>query len=402
MNFGYLPQSYGLFSFISFNFSFLKIAVNTRLLLPNRLEGIGWFTFENLSRIVASNPQHEFYFFFDRQPDPKFIFAENVKAVVLKPPARHPFLFIVWFEWSVTRALKKIKPDIFLSPDGYLSLHTKVPSIAVFHDLNFEHFPKDIPKLVRWHYCYFFPRFARKAARIATVSEYSKQDIVEQYAIDPAKIDVVYNGANERFTPVSEEVQAQIREEYTQGAPYFLFVGALHPRKNLVRLFQAFDRYKEKTGSKVKLLIVGEKMFRTQSIEKTYDAMKYRDEVVFCGRVSNDALYKIMASALALTYVSYFEGFGIPIVEAFRSATAVITSNCTSMPEVAGDAALLCDPYNVDSIAEAMEQITYDDKLREELIKKGLERSRIFSWDAAAERLWNTVERTLEQSKNKR
>jgi glycosyltransferase involved in cell wall biosynthesis len=157
----------------------MKIAVNTRLLLKDKLEGIGWVAYETLRRMVASHPEVEFYFLFDREPDPMFLFADNVKPVVLFPQARHPFLFIWFFEFSVTKALKKIKPDLFFSPDGYLSLRSDVPQVTQFHDLNFEHFPKDMPKIHLWHYKTFFPRFARKAKRIVTVSEFSKQDIVE-------------------------------------------------------------------------------------------------------------------------------------------------------------------------------------------------------------------------------
>jgi glycosyltransferase involved in cell wall biosynthesis len=377
----------------------LKIAVNTRLLLPDKLEGIGWFTFETLRRIVASHPEVKFYFLFDRSPDPSFIFGPNVEAVVLKPPARHPFLYVIWFEWAVKRALDKIQPDLFLSPDGYLSLGSTIPSLSVLHDLNFEHFPDDLPLLARWHYRSFFPRYAQKAARIATVSEFSKQDIMQQYGVPAEKIDVVYNGANELFSPLTIEEQQAVRQRYSEGHPYFLFVGALHPRKNLVRLFQAFDLYRSQSNQQVKLLIVGEKMFRTKAISQTYEGMTYKDEVLFCGRMGTSELHKITASALAITYVSYFEGFGIPIVEAFRCGVPVITSNVTSMPEVAAEAALLCDPYSVESIAEAMETMATDAELRNQLVEKGMERSHIFTWDAAAQRLWNSISMALTQSK---
>ncbi|MBU2466725.1 MAG: glycosyltransferase, partial [Bacteroidetes bacterium] len=168
----------------------IRIAVNTRLLIKNKLEGIGWFTYENLRRIVKNHPEVDFYFFFDRSPDQEFIFGKNVTALVLQPPARHPFLFVLWFEWSVNRALKQLKPDLFLSPDGYLSLRNNTPDLAVIHDLNFEHFPKDLPFLVRWYYRWFFPRFARKASRIATVSNFSKNDIFKQYGVPLSDIDV--------------------------------------------------------------------------------------------------------------------------------------------------------------------------------------------------------------------
>ncbi len=210
----------------------MNIAVNTRLLIHGRLEGIGWFTFENLKRVTTSHPEHQFFFIFDRPYHPEFIFGPNVHPIVIGPQARHPLLYYVWFEYSVKRVLKKIKADLFLSPDGYLSLSSKIPAIAVFHDLNFEHYPEDLPWAERWYYKHFFPKYARKATRIATVSEFSKSDIVKQYHVDANKISVVFNGANEQYAPLSEDQKTLALQKLTGGKPYFFFVGALHPRKN--------------------------------------------------------------------------------------------------------------------------------------------------------------------------
>lgn len=374
----------------------MKIAVNTRLLLPNKLEGIGWVMYETLRRIVLSHPEVEFYFIFDHKPAPKYIFASNVTPVVLMPPARHPLLYILYFELSVTRFLRQLKPDLFYSPDGYLSLRTEVPSVAHFHDLSFEHFPKDMPSLVLWHYRKYFPKFAHKAQRIITVSEFSKKDICECYGIDPEKIDVVYNGANEIFVPLSAEEQRQIRMRYTEGKPYFMFVGSLHPRKNLARLFRAYNLFRQRNQSDIKLVIVGEKRWWTEDIRQAYESMDCKQEVVFLGHLSAEELHKVTAAAYASVYVSYFEGFGIPIVEAFRCQVPVITSNVTSMPEVAAGAALLVDPFDEADIAGAMLKIQ-DEKLRSELIVKGWERKNYFSWDQAAEQLWQSLMKVVEK-----
>ncbi|MEZ5084569.1 MAG: glycosyltransferase family 1 protein [Bacteroidales bacterium] len=374
-----------------------KIVVNTRLLLKNKLEGIGWFTYETLSRVTQQHPEHTFFFLFDRPYSDEFIFSDNVVPVVVSPPARHPVLFYIWFELMIPKQLKRLKADLFLSPDGYLSLKTKVPTLVVMHDLNFEHFPKDIPFAARKHYKHFFPKYAKKATRIATVSEYSKQDIVTQYKVNPEKIDVVYNGANELFVPVSEDESGQVRKDHSAGYPYFVFVGALHPRKNLVNLFAGFDLFKEKDQSGIKLLIVGEKMWWTPSIKEAYEKMNHKDDVIFSGRLQMKELTQVVGSALALTYVSYFEGFGIPIVEAFNAETAVITANVTSMPEVAGDAALLIDPFSPGSIAEAMKKISSDENLRNQLILKGREQKKKFTWQKSADRLWASIEKALDQ-----
>jgi len=268
--------------------------------------------------------------------------------------------------------------------------------MAVIHDLNFEHNPQDLPWSVRSYYRNFFPKFAQKAHRIATVSEYSKYDLVSLYGIDENKIDVVYNGANSTYVPLTDIEKTIARDKYTFGKPYFVFVGALHPRKNIGNLFMAFDRFKQMHSSDFKLVIVGEKKWWTSAMEHAYNNMQHKEDVIFTGRLYNKDLHQVIGASAALTYVSIFEGFGIPILEAFYCDVPVITSNVTSMPEVSGDAALLVDPYSIDSIAQAMTRIAVDETCSEELILKGRERKKDFSWQKTASLLWDSIEKALE------
>ncbi len=376
----------------------MKIAVNTRLLLKSKLEGIGWFTYETLIRIVNQHPEHEFYFIFDRKYDESFVFASNVTPIVIGPQARHPLLFYIWYEYSIPRVLKKIKADLFISPDAFGSLRAKTKTLTVLHDLNFEHFPNIMPRLVQKYYTYFTPKFAEKADRIATVSEFSKSDIVKQYGVSPNKVDVVYNGANKEFKPIEENIRRITKEKYSKSRDFFVFIGALNPRKNLSNLFKAFDIFKEQNKTDIKLLIVGEKMYWSGEIKDTFEAMKFKEDIIFTGRLEPEELHKVVGSAMALTYVSIFEGFGIPIVEAWYAETPVITSNVTSMPEIAGDAAIIIDPFKPQSIAEGLKSITFDENLREELIEKGKKRRLEFSWQKTADNLWSSIEKTLNQT----
>jgi len=352
--------------------------------------------FETLRRIVRDHPEHTFYFIFDRKYDEKFLFADNVIPIVIGPPARHVSLFYIWFEYAIPYTLKKIKPVVFLSPDAYNSLRSPFKSLVVIHDLNFEHYPEKMPWLIRKYYRHFTPLFARKANRIATVSEFSKNDIVQQYNIPTEKIDVVYNGVNESYRPVNEEMKKVCKEKYSGGNDFFIYVGALIDRKNLENLFKAFDLFKKTTANDIKLLIVGSKMWHNKALELTYESMQFKADVIFTGRLPIEELCLTTASALAMTYVSYFEGFGIPIVEAFASGVPVITSNVTSMPEVAGDAAILVDPFDVKEISSAMKNVAGDENLRQEMIQKGFQRCQTFSWDASAQNLWRSIEKTLD------
>jgi glycosyltransferase involved in cell wall biosynthesis len=359
------------------------------------MEGIGWFTCEALSRITKNHPEVEFLFFFDRKYDPSFVFSDKVTPIIIPPPARHPALYYIWFHYAIPAALRKHKPDLFLSPDGYLPLRCNTPTLTVFHDLNFEHYPQDLPFFERKYYKTFFPQYARRATRIATVSEYSASDIVKQYGVSPEKIDVVYNGANPAFKPLDSEGQAATRASFTHGKPYFLFVGALHPRKNLVNLFKAFELFKKQSAHRHVLALAGNQKWWTPEIREAYEKNPYRDEILLLGRQPADRLVELFASAEALTYTSYFEGFGIPIVEAFRAGVPVITSNITSMPEVAGDAALKTDPFSPGAISKAMEQIVSDPALRKALTEKGKERATLFTWDKTAENLWKSIIKTI-------
>lgn len=373
----------------------MKIAVNTRLLIKDKLEGIGWFSYETLKRITQKHPEHQFVFIFDRDFDESFIFSKNITPVKIAPQSRHPFLWYLWFEISVPKILSRFKADLFFSPDGFLSTKTHIPSVPAIHDINFAHRPEDLPYWVRNYYNYYFPIYAQKAKRIITVSEYSKSDICNTYKIKPEKIDVVYNGINQIYKPLDEETKKQTIEKITDGKPYFVFIGALHPRKNVARLIQAFDLFRKETALGFKLVIVGDKMFKNQDIENSYNNMNFKDDVIFTGRLPHDELHKILGSAYAMTFVPYFEGFGIPIIEAMACDVPVITSNVTSMPEVGGDAVLLSDPFSVEYIKNCMVKIANDNELRNKLIIKGRERIKNFSWDKTADRVWNSLEKSL-------
>lgn len=377
----------------------MQIGVNTRFLLSSKMEGFGWYTYEVVKRMVEAHPEHEFVFFFDRPFDRKFIFAKNVSLVVLFPPARHPILFKIWFNYSIKRALKKYKIDVFYSPDGYLSLNSNIPQVGVIHDINFEHYPEDIPARPLSYLRKYFPKFAEKATKLLTVSEYSKQDIVSTYKIDPAKITVAWNGASEKFIPQNKAKIEEVRKRYTNEKPYFIFVGAIHPRKNVNRLIAAFEEFAKKNAS-IDLLLVGESMWDNPAFSSNIQSDNLKSRIRFTGHVQLEELVLLMGAAHSLVFVSYFEGFGIPLVEAMRCGIPIISGNLTSLPEVVGEAALLVNPFKVDEITKAMHRLADDKILYEELAQKGLKRSALFSWDNTAQATWNVLEEVLTQVKS--
>ncbi len=369
----------------------MRIGVNTRLLLKGRLEGIGWFTAQTLQRIVLSHPEHDFVFFFDRDFDQSFVFASNVTPVVVHPQARHPILFYLWFDWSLPFMLRRHKIDLFLSPDSYMSLRTRVPTCLVIHDLAFEHYPEHYVASHRLYWRHFSPLFARKARRIATVSSFSKGDIVKYYGVSAEVIDVVYNGSHDEYVPLTFEQREKVKAEYTDGCEYFVFAGAIHPRKNIVNLLKAFVAFKKHQRSNMKLVIVGRPAWKYDAVDQFKETMPFKDDVKWVGYMNIDKLSAVMGAAYALVYASLFEGFGIPILEAMHCGVPCIVSNTSSMPEVAGNAALMVDPLDPADIAEKMHLLYKDERLRASLIDSAALQVRKFGWDITANRLWECM-----------
>ena len=375
----------------------MRIAINTRLLLKGKMDGIGWFTYETTRRMVKAHPEHTFYLLFDRKPAPDFLFADNVAPLVLCPPARHPILWWMFFELSVPMALRRHHVDLYVTPDGFMPLHPKVPTLSVIHDLNFEHASDNLRPSHQRYMTHFFPRYAQHATRIATVSTYSKEDISETYHIDSKNIDIVYDGAHERYRPHSEEEKVAVRSRFTNGKPYLIFISTILKRKNLANLLLAFDRVKDIDTRGLKLLVVGKRVWWQDELAEAYNTMRHRDDVLMPGRVEPEELSALLSAAEALVYPSYFEGFGIPILEAMYAETAVIASRTTSMPEVGGEAVLYVDPSDPEDIAHAISRLS-DAQLREKLIAKGRIQRQKFSWDRTANLLWDSMMKTIKQS----
>jgi glycosyltransferase involved in cell wall biosynthesis len=369
----------------------MRVAVNTRFLLAGKMEGIGRFTHEILSRMVHNHPDVEFIFIFDRPYDEQFIYGPNVTPVVASPPARHPFLYLIWFEWALPRVIKRYKPDVFLSTDGYCSLSTNIPTTLVIHDIAFEHIPDAMNRIGMWYHKKYFPKFVNMAGRIAAVSQYTKTDLCQTYGVSADKIDVVYNAASKRFKPSTPEQISIWRKDKTNGKRYFLYVGAMHPRKNVANLLRAFDIYSQSAYDALPLVIVGRKAWDTQEIEAAYQQLNRKDLVIFTNRVTDEDLVQWVASSHCLVYVPYFEGFGLPIVEAMACGVPVITSDCTSMPEVGGKAALLVNPSDHKDIAQALTQMANDQQLYQSHQALTIMQAAKFNWDQSAEKLWQSM-----------
>jgi len=369
----------------------MRIAINARFLLPGKLEGLGHYTHEIVRRMVQQHPEDEFLLLFDRAYDQQFVYGPNATPKVVFPPARHPLLWITWFETSLPFALERWKPDVFFSPDGYVSLRSKVPTLVTMHDVLPLRHPELLPRAVGTYYRYFMPRFARRAEKIATISDYVRHDIADACEVSEDKIEVVYNGCRNGFKPLNDAEQQHVRDVFAEGDPYFFYTGAIHPRKNIHRLIRAFDAFKKQSGSQVRLLLAGRFAWKTDEVKTAYEQSAYKNHIRFLGYVPETDLQNLTASALAMCLVSLNEGFGLPIVEAFNTDTPVLVSNVSALPEIAGDAALLVDPLDENAIAGSMMRLLEEKDLRRDLIEKGRARRKDFSWDQAALELYEML-----------
>jgi glycosyltransferase involved in cell wall biosynthesis len=368
----------------------MRIGVNTRLLLPGTLEGIGRFTFEVLQRMVKANSQDDFYFYFDRPFDDRYIFTKNVHPIVLSPQARTPMQWYWWFEKSLPKAMEEDKIEVFFSPELYASLKTKIPTLLIAHDIAYFHYPQHF----RWYHLlylkHFTPLFLRKAVRIGCVSHTTKEDLRDSFGIPQENLFVAENGPTPGFAPLSDSKKLEVQNTLTKGHPYFLYLGSIHPRKNTTRTVRAFELFRDDNPqSNHKLVLVGRMAWKTCKSLSAISKNKYRKDIIHLGQREDAS--SILGAADALLYVSLFEGFGIPILEGFAAHTPVITSNVGSMKEVAGDAALLVNPLKTKSIAFNITKIYKDPLLRSKLIEKGKERLAEYSWERTSEVIYKEL-----------
>ena len=369
----------------------MRIAVNACFLISDKLEGYGYFVQEIFSRLALQFPEHEFIFVFDRPWDPQFIFSSNITPVLVTPKSRHALSFKFWYDIKLPLALRKYKPDIIVQPYGFCSLTTRIPQILVIHDLAFLHFPQFIPRHHLYYYKAFTSKFIRKARKVLTVSEFSKKDIISQYHTKPEKIDVVYSASKSVFKALDFTEQQLVKLKYTEGRDFFLFTGGIHPRKNVYHLLKAFSLFKKWQKSNMKLVIVGRLAWQYEDLLLKLESYKYRADVLLLNYLDETELARLTASAYAMVFPSYFEGFGVPLVESMQSGIPVIAGNAGSLPEIGGDAALYADPFDPDSIAKQMLRLYKDETLRAELVKKGFQNAARFSWERTAGLLWQGI-----------
>lgn len=377
------------------------IAVNTRLLKPSHLEGIGVFTSQIFSRIIQFYPEHEFHFIYDHRDFSVIGEHRNVKHHCIFPPARRPWLFDWWFDYSLPRLLKKIKADVFVSPDGHGSLRCPCPQLTVIHDLNFVHFPQYLPKKYAQYWNRHTPQIVRKADRIATVSEFSKRDLINTYSLSSHKIEVLCNGYSEDAMPLGEAEKQMAQNRFAKGKRYWIYVGSIHPRKNVEGMLAAFDQFCAQSEDDIDLVLVGTPLFDKVITDKLKPEMLHAHRVHATGRLDGTLLYQAIAGAEGLLLLSHYEGFGIPLVEAFACGVPVLTARNSALEEVGGDVVFYANNNAVSDMTDQMKLFASDIQRREKCIEGGGKRKEQYTWKKAAEGMWQSILNTISDAQGK-
>ena len=276
--------------------------------------------------------------------------------------------------------------DLFFAPDHHIPKFDHTPVIATIMDA----YPLIHPELVSQRLRTFkniaFKRASKWADHIITISDHSKEDIIQYFEIPEEKISVIPLGVNKTFFQrIPEDEKEAVRQKFSLKKEFFIFVGTIQPRKNLSRLIEAYLSLPSALRQKHPLVIIGHYGWGEDNLKQKLDALGEDDTIRHLKHVSDQELYALLQSALAMVYPSLYEGFGLPILEGFASRIPVITSSTTSIPEVAGDAVCYVNPLDTIDIAAKMQQLAEDKLMQKEMIAKGLERLEMYSWEKCAE-----------------
>ncbi len=357
------------------------IGFNARLLKPGLSEGLNVFAQEVIYRLARRNPSWKFVLFFDHRDFGQFLRYSNMHGVYIPPPSRQMILYYTWFHYTLPEAIKAIKSDVFLSPEPFIPVGTGFPIIMTMHDIAYVYEFSGLSLLYRIYYWRMIGKYVKEATHILSNSLYTMHQARKLYSLPKEKFTVVGLGIKE--FPEPKKPEFKIPEKF------FLYYGALQPRKNIPNLLKAFDLVCSRLDSY--LIIAGRFAWEYDTIIEQWRKMKCRNRVLFTGTLPDDQIHYLLKSAIALVFPSLMEGFGLPVVEAQKVGCPVITSNTSALPEVGGNAALFVNPHDEHDIAKAMLTLATNSSIRERLIQTGFENAKRFSWEKTVEKIEDVI-----------
>jgi glycosyltransferase involved in cell wall biosynthesis len=333
-----------------------------------------------IQALLRLESSHRFRLYFREPPAAGSIAGADLRTI--------PFPRL-WTHLRLSWEMARRPPDALFVPAHVLPLVHPRASLVTIHDLGYLHFPETHPRLqhlyldvsTRWN--------ARAAAHVLADSEATKADLVAQYAIPPDKISVAYPGCDQTLAPARDPARiAAVKARYGIARDYFLYLGTLQPRKNLARVIDAFASIE----TEAVLVLAGKRGWLYDDLFSQVRRLEVEKRVLFPGYIPEEDKAALLGGALAFVFPSLYEGFGLPVLEAHAGGCPVITSNTSSLPEAAGDAALLVDPQDTSAIAAAMQRIANDPSLRKALVERGFANARRFSWATCAQTVLDAIE----------
>jgi glycosyltransferase involved in cell wall biosynthesis len=370
----------------------MLIGIDASRTTADRRTGTETYSLYLIRELLALGRGHRFRLYFRQAPSPD-LFPQSEDRRVIPFPR-------LWTHLRLSWEMLSEPPDLLLVPSHVLPLVHPRLSVVTVHDLGYHYFPEAHTLSQNVYLRWSTRHNARTATRVLADSEATRRDLLEFYGIPGEKVAVVYPGRDEELAPVTDAAAlAAIRARYGLGDAYLLYVGTLHPRKNLVRLIQAFAgllRTLAAAGqspvSGLQLVLAGQKGWLYDEIWHQVDRLGLEHRVILTGYVPDADLPALLSGALAFVFPSLYEGFGLPVLEAMACATPVVCSSVSSLPEVVGEAALQVDPLDVEAWTGALHRIVTDAGLRRALIEQGFEQMRRFSWRRCAEETLRVLE----------
>lgn len=363
----------------------MRIGINTLVAVPGGIGGTQTYLQNLIENLAKIDKKNEYFLFVAPWNEDLFkVKQKNFKKLVCRIPAKPLFLRVLYEQIALPISAWKNKIDVFHFPASVSSFFLSCPSVLTLHDITPLVSAELISPILRYYWKFTYKFSTRRVNSIITVSYSAKEDIAKFLAVPGEKIKVVYHGNRPRTLEIKGKIASNIYQNKNGSPPYILWVGKMYTHKNLSRLLRAYSKLIKDKNIKYQLVLCGMKSWGYSSFIKTVKELNLQDKVIFKGYVPDNKLELMYLNASLFVFPSLFEGFGLPILEAMSYSVPVITSNYGAMAEVAGDAAFLVDPYNIDEIAEAMYKVLTNKNLREDLIKRGLERAKKFSWEKTA------------------
>jgi len=369
----------------------MRVGVDTRL-MHYQPAGISRYTWHLLQALAELDTDDEFVILQHRKHRTPLLQQLNFRRATLFAPVHHRLE-----QPMLAAELLRFRLDLLHSTDFIPPLFSPIKSVITVHDLAFLHYPHFLTTVSAAYYGQIDKAVAH-AAHIIVPSEFTRQDLIAQLGAPADKVTAIHEAANPMFKPLPlDATRQEVSTRYGLPAHFILCVGTIEPRKNISGLLQAFAHLRARYGSgDVALAIAGGKGWLYEETLELVKKLEIEQQVKFLGRVPDEELHKLYVAARCHIHPAYYEGFGLPPLEAMACGTPTIVSNISSLPEVVGDAALLVDPRDVEEMAVAMQRLLRDDDLHAELREKGLQRARVFSWERAARRTLDVYRKVAE------